>query len=148
MLCILTSAGSLTIFTCHIYTPQFYKQSRKTWYEHHDGKISAELFGKHTQTIVSNSSSSKIAKVISTVKLEGCINWVEQASLLCLVLFGIFSSGLGMEYRVCLFHLQMAVGWPQQDGGLNSNSKWSWPVGEAIWKIGCSSIRRNENFHI
>lgn len=68
----------------HLYTytyiPHFYKQSRKTWYEHHDGKISAELFGKHTQTIVSNSTSSKIAKVISTVELEGCINWVEQAS--------------------------------------------------------------------
>lgn len=147
MLCIY-SARFLTIFTGHTYIPNFYKQSRKTWYEHHDGKVSAELFRKCTQTIVSNRSSSKIAKVISTVKLEGCINWVEQASLLCLILFSIFTSGLGMEYRVCLFYLQMAVGWPQQVGGQNSNSEWSWPVGEAVWKIGCSSIWRNEKFHI
>lgn len=75
--------------------PHFPKQSRKTWYEHRDGKISAELFRKHTQTIVTSSNSSKTAEVISIVKLEGYISWVEWASLLCLILFGIFSSGLG-----------------------------------------------------
>lgn len=143
MLCILSSAGFLTISTCHTYILCFYKQSRKTWYEHCDNNASAELFGKHTQTIVNSRSSSKIAKVISTVELEGCINWVDQASLLCLILLGISGSDLGMEYRVCLFHLQMAIGWTQQVGGQNSNSKWSWLVRESIWKTGCSSIWRN-----
>lgn len=42
----------------------------------------------------------------------------------------------------------MAVGWPQQVGGQNSDSKWSWPVGEAVWKTGCSSVWRNEKFPI
>lgn len=129
------------------YIARSYKQNGKTWYEQRGGKRSAELFRKHPQTIVSN-SSRKIAEAISAVRLEGSISWVVQVPLLCLVLRGIFSSGLEMEYRACLFCLQMAVGWSQRARGQNSHSEWSWPVGGAIWKIGRSSIGRNEKFHI
>lgn len=147
MFSVMMPARSLTMFTWHRHTARSYKQNGKTWYEQRGGKRSAELFRKHPQTIVSN-SSRKIAEAISAVRLEGSISWVVQVPLLCLVLRGIFSSGLEMEYRVCLFCLQMAVGWSQRARGQNSHSEWSWPVRGAIWKIGCSSIGRNEKFHI
>lgn len=147
MFSVMMPARSLRMFTWHRYIARSYKQNGKTWYEQRGGKRSAELFRKHPQTIVSN-SSRKIAEAISAVRLEGSISWVVQVPLLCLVLRGIFSSGLEMEYRACLFCLQMAVGWSQRARGQNSHSEWSWPVGGAIWKIGCSSIGRNEKFHI
>lgn len=147
MFSVMMPARSLTMFTWHTHIAHSYKQNGKTWYEQRGGKRSAELFRKHPQTIVSN-SSRKIAEAISAVRLEGSISWVVQVPLLCLVLRGIFSSGLEMEYRACLFCLQMAVGWSQRARGQNSHSEWSWPVGGAIWKIGCSSIGRNEKFHI
>lgn len=147
MFSVMMPARSLTTFTWHRHIACSYKQNGKTWYEQRGGKKSAELFRKHPQTIVSN-SSRKIAEAISAVRLEGSISWVVQVPLLCLVLCGIFSSGLEMEYRACLFCLQMAVGWSQRVRGQDSHSEWSWPVGGAIWKIGCSSIGRNEKFHI